>query len=162
MGISLAQMLGGVSWEDVYMRQEKYIYRTHLAWGEGYTWRQGAEGGRPDIVCSSPPEFKGVDGLWTPEHMLLASIESCVASAFYAYMTHARLEILSYRSEAEGVMSWEGKKLKFTEARVKAFIKVRKTDRESAEKLLEKAHARCPLTNSVSFPVSLEVEWQTE
>ena len=132
------------------------VYRTSLKWESGNVWRQCGEG--VAVECAPPPEFGGPPNHWTPEHLLLAAIESCTLSAFLAYAEHARIGLLDYRSAAEAKMVLEGKAYRFTEAVVRVEVAVRKGNAKSAQSLLEKAHSRCPLTRSVNFPVRLEAK----
>jgi len=132
------------------------VYRTSLKWEKGNVWRQWGEG--VDMECAPPPEFGGPPNHWTPEHLLLAAIESCTLSAFLAYAEHARIRLLYYRSTSEAKMVLEGKAYRFTDAVVRVEVTVGAGQGKSARVLLEKAHSRCPLTRSVNFPVRLEAE----
>src|SRR5581483_8695907 len=38
--------------------------------------------GLPAVTFSTPPEFKGEAGFWTPEHLFVASAEACLMATF--------------------------------------------------------------------------------
>jgi len=136
----------------------KHVYRTFLRWDGWNRWTQSAED-FPALACSTPPEFRGEPHVWTPEHLFLAAIESCIVGAFMAYATHAGIDVHSYKSSAEATMVVEGKALKFVDAVVRPRIAVAADDRRTAAVLLEKSHARCPLVRSVNFPIRMEPVW---
>ncbi len=48
----------------------------------------------PDLLVAPPPEFDGPGGTWSPEHLLLAAVESCLLLTWRARARHARLEYL--------------------------------------------------------------------
>lgn len=55
----------------------------------GVYWKSGRKGilcssGKPDVEITSPPEFKGEAGRWTPEDMLVASVNACTLMTFLA------------------------------------------------------------------------------
>ena len=61
-----------------------FRYRNDVLWKAG---RRGTISGvgKPDLDISSPPEFKGEAGFWTPEDMFLASLNTCVMLTFVAF-----------------------------------------------------------------------------
>jgi len=135
---------------------ERCVYKTSLLWEASNRWHQNGDG--VSLEVAPPPEFGGPQNLWTPEHLLLAAIESCTLSTFLAYANHAKVRLVSYRSEAEAEMVREGKAYRFTSACVQVEVVVEKGKAEQAETLLRKAHSRCPVTLSLNFPVRLEVD----
>jgi organic hydroperoxide reductase OsmC/OhrA len=39
------------------------------------------------------PEFKGPEGIWSPEELLVGSVNACVMNTFLAYADAARLAV---------------------------------------------------------------------
>lgn len=63
------------------MNQGPYFYETHLYWkGRRRGLVEVAE--LPPVTTSAPPEFQGEPGYWTPEHLLVAALESCLMTTF--------------------------------------------------------------------------------
>ncbi len=111
---------------------------------------------KPDIQVSSPPEFKGEAGYWTPEEMLVASVNACTLMTFLAYAQHKGLELLGYQSEGEGVLESVEGKYRFTEITLHPHIRVKTPeDVERARALLSDAHANCFVANSLALPVKV-------
>lgn len=135
---------------------KRCLYTTNLEWKGDIIWSQEGEGVR--IECAPPVEFGGTGNIWTPEHLFLASIESCTLSTFLAYAKHAKIKILSYKSQTEGEMVLEGKAYRFTQVTIKVDMTVELGKGEAARTLLNKAHQRCPIARSINLPVHLKIE----
>ena len=59
------------------VRSKVYTYRTAVKWTEQ---KKGVItcGGKPEIQVATPPEFKGHEGIWSPEDLFVASVNVCV------------------------------------------------------------------------------------
>jgi peroxiredoxin-like protein len=132
-----------------------FRYQNEVHWKSG---RRGVVGssGKPDLEVSSPPEFKGEAGLWTPEDMFVAAINACTLLSFLAFAQQKGLEFVSYESEAEGTLEAIEGKYRFTEIALHPHVALKsQEDVESARKILESAHAHCFISNSTSASVKL-------
>jgi peroxiredoxin-like protein len=124
-------------------------------------WKSGrraviSSAGRPDIEISSPPEFKGEAGFWTPEEMFVASINLCTLLTFVAFAQHKGLEFEGYESAAEGVLENVEGKYRFTEVILHPHITVKsEADIERARELLDSAHKGCLVSNSITSAVKI-------
>jgi organic hydroperoxide reductase OsmC/OhrA len=112
--------------------------------------------GKPDLDISSPPEFKGEKGLWTPEDLFVASVNACVLITFLSYARHKRLEIAGYEAEAEGVMEYTDGKYRFTEVSLHPHVAVKSPEQlDAAREAMTNAHNNCLITNSVRAEVKV-------
>ncbi len=112
--------------------------------------------GKPDLEVSSPPEFKGEAGIWTPEEMFVASVNACTLMTFLAYARHKGLDLVGYESDAEGVLENIEGKYRFTEITLHPHIRVKSPeDAERAREIIQDAQANCFVTNSLSLPVKI-------
>jgi organic hydroperoxide reductase OsmC/OhrA len=122
-------------------------------------WKSGRRGeicssGKPSLEVSSPPEFKGEAGFWSPEDMFIASVNVCTLMTFVAYALHKGLEIVSYESDAEGVLENVEGKYRFTEVILHPHVVVKSpADVEAAREILDSAHKNCLITNSITTAV---------
>jgi organic hydroperoxide reductase OsmC/OhrA len=58
---------------------------------------------RPPLVVAPPSDFPGgSDSDWSPEHLFLASLESCTMLSFIAHCGHSGIELVSYEARAQG------------------------------------------------------------
>jgi organic hydroperoxide reductase OsmC/OhrA len=136
------------------MNQGPYFYETHLYWkGRRRGVVEVAE--LPPVTVSAPPEFHGEPGYWTPEHLLVAALETCLMTTFLAIAEKSRLEVVSYRSSALAKLeSLDGGGLGVTRVLIRPIVKVHNSqDRERAWRILDKAEKNCLVSRALAVPV---------
>jgi peroxiredoxin-like protein len=140
--------------------ESKKSYKT-FRYQSSVQWEAGRKGvlrltGKPDLEISSPAEFKGEAGFWTPEEMLVASVNACTLMTFVAFAQHKGLEFLSYECDAEGALENIEGKYRFTEIVLHPHVRVTSPEAvELAREILASAHANCFVSNSLSSPVKI-------
>ena len=99
------------------VKHKTFTYATDLEWLQA---RQGklCSGSKPVLDVSSPPEFKGIPGVWTPEDLFVASAEICAMSTFLSFGGRKNIPLISYRSSAEGVLEFVDGRYRFTKVRI--------------------------------------------
>ncbi len=128
----------------------------------GVEWKSERQGllrseGKPDVLVSSPPEFKGIPGVWTPEDLFVAALEICQMSTFLAFGIRKGIPLKSYKSSAEGLLENVDGKYRFTKITVKPEIVVEQSwTKEQVEELVHAAHENCLIGNSISAEVLVE------
>jgi organic hydroperoxide reductase OsmC/OhrA len=112
--------------------------------------RLAAEG-LDEIRSLPPPQFGGPGGYWSPETLLLAAVGDCMMLTFRAIAKASRFEWRELSAEVAGTMERIEGNSRFTriETRVRLVVPAG-TDRERANRLLEKAEQGCPISNSLS------------
>ena len=138
------------------VRSKVYTYHTSVKWTEQ---RKGviSSAGKPDIQVATPPEFKGHDGIWSPEDLFVASANTCVLTTFLAMAERAGLAFTSYESVAEGRLELVDGKFQVTTITLKPTITLAaNADAAKAKELIEKAEANCLISNSMKARVTLE------
>jgi len=137
-------------------RPKLYTYRTCLQWDGAGCGTQRSEQ-RPPLKVAAPPEFKGPEGVWSPEHLLVASLESCVLLTFLYLAGRQGIELTSYESETEGVLELGGEGMAFTEFTVRPRVVVAPgADVTAAERALNRAADSCLVHRSLKCDVRLE------
>ena len=137
-------------------RPKAYIYHTLVKWTEQ---RKGVIScsGKPDVQVATPPEFKGHEGIWSPEDLFVASANVCLMTTFLAVAERAGLAFTSYESVAEGRLEMVDGRFQFTAITLKPTITISlKADAAEAKELIEKAEVNCLISNSMKARVSLE------
>lgn len=126
-------------------------YKVNLNWnGE----RKG-EMASPDldqkIEVATPPEFPGgVKGIWSPEHLFTAAVNSCFMTTFLAIAENSGLKYLSFTCYSEGILDQVDGKYLMTEVLLRPKLKLADLeDKEKAEKVLSKAERACLISNSI-------------
>jgi len=124
-------------------------------------WKSGRRGlicssGKPEVEVSSPPEFKGEAGIWTPEDMFVASVNVCTLMTFAAFAENKGLAVAAYESDAEGVLEFQEGSYRFTEIILHPHIVVKSQDDvDKAREIIESAHRKCLITNSITAQVKV-------
>ncbi len=133
-----------------------FTYRTSVAWTAN---RQGTlrSSGKPELTVSSPPEFKGIPNVWTPEDLFVAALEICQMSTFLSFGGRKELPLISYTSSAEGVLENVDGKYRFTKITVTPTIVVGDSwTAEQVRQLVQAAHDHCLIGNSMTATVVVE------
>ena len=139
-------------------RTKSFTYRTSIEWKEGIAAELASEG-KPTITISTPPEFKGLEGRWTPENLYVASIESCLLYTFIALARSRELDYAAYSSTAEGLLETVEGQMVVSTVTVRPRIVIKnETDREKAEGIVGRLEPNCFISNSVESEVIIEAE----
>ncbi|MFW5760126.1 MAG: OsmC family protein [Cyclobacteriaceae bacterium] len=114
--------------------------------------------GKPLILASSDPSFRGDPGRYNPEELLLASLSSCHMLWFLHLCADNKIIVVDYYDQPTATMqeNKEGNG-RFTEAVLQPVVTV--TEAWMLEKLAEihaMANRHCFIANSVNFPVKHE------
>jgi peroxiredoxin-like protein len=140
----------------VTIRAKSYSYPTSVQWiGE----KKGTMTvtGKPSVEVATPPEFKGHEGIWSPEDLFVASVNSCIMTTFLAFADRAGLGFEKFESEAEGLLEFVDGKFLFTKIVVRPRVTLRSgEDKGKAEEILHKAERNCLVSNSIRTEVILE------
>jgi organic hydroperoxide reductase OsmC/OhrA len=140
------------------IKRKSFTYETELQWLDNRACRLES-GNKDSFRVTSPPEFQGEEGEWTPEDLFVGAINACTMSTFLAYAFKKHLEVFSYKSKAEGVLEFSDGHYKFTKVKLQPFILVDSTEAAlMAEKLIHEAHNNCFISNSITAKVILEPE----
>jgi peroxiredoxin-like protein len=138
------------------VRSKTYTYKTSVRW-EGEKRGTIATQGKTDISVATPPEFKGPEGIWSPEDLFVASVNTCLMTTFLAFIDRAGLIPVEYQSDAEGKLELGSTGFSFTEITLRPTIVVKtEEDRTKARELIEKAEKNCLISNSIKSQVHLE------
>ena len=111
--------------------------------------------GKPAILGSSDPAFRGDRTKYNPEELLVASLSSCHMLWYLHLCSEAKVIVVNYQDRAIGKMS-EAKdgSGKFIEVLLQPKVTVTtNSNLERAKQLHHKAHQFCFIANSVNFPV---------
>ena len=107
------------------------------------------------IEVATPPEFpKGMPGIWSPEHLLVAAVESCLMTTFLAIADNSKLTFKSFESNAVGKLEMVEGKYMISEIVLSPVVEIEnEADRERTERILVKSEAACLISNSVKSTI---------
>ena len=114
--------------------------------------------GLSSFEVATPPQFPGGhEGIWSPEHLYVASAEICLMTTFLSIAEKSRLEFVEYSSEAVGTLEKTDKGMVMTKIVIKPKVVIQdETKRERTLLLLEKAEKYCLISNSMKTEVTIE------
>jgi peroxiredoxin-like protein len=111
----------------------------------------------PKLDVASPPEFGGPGRTWSPEHLFVAALSSCLMTTFRAIATMSNLDVVDYSDDAVGHLVREESLYRIASVTLRPRIVI--TDAEKVEKatrLVEKAERACLISRSVSAEIVVE------
>lgn len=144
------------------IKHKTFSYSNQLKW----VWKRSGmlnAAEKPEIRVSSPPEFRGESGVWTPEDLFVASVNICQMTTFLAFAEKKKLPVLAYSCEAEGTLEFVNGNFRFTRITLRPTVHF--TDEATSEEVqtvMEDAHRRCLISNSILAEVVLEPVFQID
>lgn len=114
--------------------------------------------GLPEIQFSSPPEFGGPEHTWSPEHLFVAAIATCLMTTFRAIAANSGVEVLEYTDHSVGhLRRGEDGLYSIDKVTMRPSVLISaNTNRDRALRLLEKAEKVCLVGRSVNSELALE------
>ena len=109
------------------------------------------------IEVATPPEFpKGIPGIWTPEHLFTAAVSSCLMTTFLAIAENSKLDFVHFECSSKGKLEQIDGKFLMTEVILEPVVTIKnESEREKAEKVLQKSEANCLISNSVKSKITM-------
>ena len=141
----------------------QHLYKTEIEWtGERHGELRAPA--LPMLDVDAPPEFKGHEGVWTPEHLYVASVNSCFMTTFLAIAENSKLEFVTFNAGAEGTLEKvEGQGLMITRITLRPKLVIKHSrDTERALRIFEKAEKHCLIANSIRTETTLEPQVNCE
>ncbi|HET6991589.1 MAG TPA: OsmC family protein [Bacteroidia bacterium] len=118
---------------------------------------------KSNIEVATPPEFpKGMEGIWSPEHLFVAAVSSCLMTTFLAIAENSKLPFLNFSCKASGKLEMIDGKYLISEITLMPVVSLANdTEKGKAEKVLQKAEANCLISNSIKSKIIFISEIQT-
>jgi len=129
------------------------IFATELYWS-GDKIGVVSSSSLKSFSVSTPPEFGGPEGEWSPEHLFLSSIISCFMSTYLVFVNKMKIENTGFECTATGQVEMVDGKYKFTYVHIypKAYVGS-DIDVERARVAMEKTKKYCLISNSVNAEI---------
>jgi hypothetical protein len=110
------------------------------------------------ILVATPPDFpKGMPGIWSPEHLFIASAASCLMTTFLAIAENSKLEYSAFACAAQGVVDKVEGKFQVTEIVLQPTVTVANEALiEKAQRVLDMSERNCLITHSMKTAVKME------
>lgn len=142
---------------------KSFRYRTDLVWKSPHRGALAATG-KPGITVGSPPEFRGFPDNWSPEDLLVGSLNTCLMLTFCALAQSKGVVPVAYQSTAEGLLENVEGKYRITGVTVTPTVVLKsEADLNIARELMQnKVEPNCFITNSISAKVKLVPDFRVE
>ncbi len=135
-----------------------YKYENRVEWKKDRLCHLSTGSG-VSMDFSSPPEFKGLEGLITPEDLFVAAENTCFLMTFISMSEKMRFEFISFECEAVGHLEKTDEGLVFTKIILKPRIEIRnEEDVKKVERALEVTDRNCLIANSMKSKIVVEPE----
>jgi peroxiredoxin-like protein len=136
---------------------EAHYYKVDLNWISDRKGKISSPELNQIIEVATPPQFpKGIEGIWSPEHLLTASVNSCFMTTFLAIAENSKLEFISFDCTAKGKLEQVEGKFLITEVILEPTLVITKeSDKDRAETVLLKSEAACLISNSIKSKIIL-------
>jgi organic hydroperoxide reductase OsmC/OhrA len=110
------------------------------------------------IEVATPTEFSKVTKeKWTPEHLFVAAINSCLMSTFLLAAESSKIKFIRFESNAIGTIKKVDGKFALTEITIKPNLVIQSTQNESkARRVLAMSEKACAIANSIKTKIILE------
>jgi peroxiredoxin-like protein len=140
------------------MKPLPHLYEARLSGGPT-DYATVSVSGLADLTVAAPAEWGGPGDSWTPEHLLIAAVESCFLLTLRAVARASKVEFTSLKVFVTGTVDRKDGITRFTDVVLRPVMTIPPgTDRERALRVMEKAEKSCLITASLSTPVRLEAE----
>ena len=136
----------------------QHNYDVNLDWEEERKGRLSSKDLFNTIEVATPPEFPGgIEGVWSPEHLFIASVSSCFMTTFTAIAEYSKLTFDEFKVPATGLMSNESGKFAITEIVLSPTLVIQEENKkDKALRILQKAEEACLITRSIKTEVKLK------
>ena len=115
--------------------------------------------GVPRLRTAPPADYDGPGDAWSPEHLLLASVQACFLFTLRAIARLARVEFVTLELSGSGTVERKDGVTRFTEIVLRPNLTVvAGTNHARVLAILEKSEKNCLISASLSTHIRLEPE----
>lgn len=138
----------------------EHIYEVSVNWQADRKGVMSSPVLNTKIEVATPPQFpKGMEGIWSPEHLFVAAINSCLMTTFLSIAENSKLEFVSFDSKSVGKLEMVDGKYMMNEVTLMPVVTISdEQQKERAERVLQKSEANCLISNSVKSTIIFKPE----
>jgi peroxiredoxin-like protein len=137
---------------------DQHNYEVNLQWNNDRKGTLSSPVLPNQIEVATPPDFpKGMAGIWSPEHLFVAAVNSCLMTTFLAIAENSKIEFISFESNAVGIVDKVDGKYAVTEIILKPKLVIPPSQHEDrAKRVIEMSEKACLISNSIKTKITLE------
>ena len=136
---------------------EAHFYNVNISWKQDRKGEMSSPELSQSVEIATPPQFpKGLEDIWSPEHLFTAAVSSCLMTTFLAIAENSKLEFVNFECSSKGKLEQIDGKFLMTEVILEPVVTIKnESDREKAERVLQKSEANCLISNSVKSKITM-------
>ena len=110
------------------------------------------------IEVATPPQFpKGMEGIWSSEHLFVAAVNSCLMTTFLSFAENSNLHFENFSSRAIGKLEMVDGKFMISEIKLMPTTLItEKSSEDKAKRILKKPESNCLISNPVRSKIVFE------
>lgn len=135
-----------------------HSYEVNLTWLENRKGIMSSPALDQSIEVATPPEFpKGMPGIWSPEHLFVSAVSSCLMTTFLAVAENSKLDFIKFSCQATGKLDKVDGKFLMTEILLSPVLVIKNADQtEKARRVIEMSEKACLISNSINSKITLD------
>ena len=143
---------------------DQHQYQVKLNWIENRKGILQSDALNSNIEVVTPPEFpKGIPGLWSPEHLFVASVNSCFMTTFLAVAENSKLDFTHFECNAVGTLDKIDGKYCINEIKLSPILTINDENfKDKGIRVMEMSEKACLISNSIISKVILQPEVRIE
>ena len=136
---------------------ETHFYNVDVKWKSDRKGEMSSPELSQKLEVATPPQFpKGMGNIWSPEHLFTAAVSSCLMTTFLAIAENSKLDFVHFECSSKGKLEQIDGKFLMTEVILEPVVTIKnESEREKAEKVLQKSEANCLISNSVKSKITM-------
>ena len=136
---------------------EAHFYNVDVKWKSDRKGEISSSEISQKLEVATPPQFpKGMENIWSPEHLFTAAVSSCLMTTFLAIAENSNLDFVHFECSSKGKLEQIDGKFLMTEVILEPIVTIKnESEREKAEKVLQKSEANCLISNSVKSKITM-------
>ena len=142
---------------EKFNKMDAHLYNVDISWTKERQGEMSSPELSTTVEIATPPQFpKGVEGIWSPEHLFTSAVSSCLMTTFLSIAENSKLEFTGFSCKSSGKLEQVDRKFLMTEIILEPTVTiVYENDREKAERVLQKSEQHCLISNSIKSKVTM-------
>lgn len=140
--------------------ETEYFYEVSVNWVADRKGNMSSAVLNTAIEVATPPQFpKGMEGIWSPEHLFVGAVNSCLMTTFLSFAENSDLHFDNFSSRAIGKLAMVEGKYMISEITLMPLITLSETaSEEKAKRILKKLESNCLISNSIKSTILFRSE----
>lgn len=112
------------------------------------------------VEVATPPQFpKGMEGIWSPEHLFVAAVNSCLMTTFLSFAENSNLHFENFSSKAIGKLEMVEGKYMISEITLMPIVTITENaSDDKAKRILKKLEGNCLISNSIKSKIIFQTQ----